>query len=129
MSHNSVAVRRERHDRRCTFEAVGSNFRAEILPARRARWLSAGRELVAPCKLRAVKPAARGEFPFGLRRQFLTHPFCVSGRIHMCDMHDRVVVQSVDIAFRSGKGGANRRFSETATILPNCADRRAAMAA
>ena len=63
--------------------------------------LSAGREFIAPGELGAVETASRGEFPLGFGRQVLTRPFCVGERIGECDVHDRVIVERVDIAVRT----------------------------
>ena len=63
--------------------------------------LAAGRELIAPGKLGAVEPAARDEFPFGLGRQLLADPRGVSQRVRKCHMHDRMIVEPVDVALRT----------------------------
>ena len=63
--------------------------------------LATGREFVTPGEFGAVEPAARGEFPFGLGRQVLAGPFGVglaSGKRHV---HDRMIVEPVDVALRT----------------------------
>jgi hypothetical protein len=60
--------------------------------------LSARGELIAPGELGAVEAAARGEFPFGFRRQVLARPFGVSERVRIGDMDDGMAVQPVDVA-------------------------------
>ena len=56
--------------------------------------LSARRELIAPGELGAVEAAARGEFPFGFRRQVLAGPFGVGQRIRISDMDDGKFLRS-----------------------------------
>ena len=51
--------------------------------------------------LGAVEPAARGEFPFGLGRQILAGPLRVGERIGERHVHDRMIVERVDVALRS----------------------------
>src|SRR3954469_23441210 len=70
---DAVAVRRERHDRRRALIAIflAVLVRKRALPSIR-HVLAAGCKFIAPRKLRLFKPAARREFPFGFRRQFLT---------------------------------------------------------
>ena len=46
----------------------------------------------------AVEPAARGEFPFGFGRQFLAGPSRVGLRVAIGDVHDRMIVEAVDVA-------------------------------
>ena len=62
--------------------------------------LAAGRELIAPGELRAVEPAARGEFPLGLGRQILARPSGIGERIGKGDVHDGMIVEHVDAALR-----------------------------
>ena len=62
--------------------------------------LAAGREFIAPGELGAVETAARGKFPFGFGRQILAGPFGVGERIAIGDVHDRMIVEPVDVALR-----------------------------
>src|SRR5262252_10408472 len=64
----SVAVRRKSPDRGGSLVAVGRKVfvREGSLPSV-CHLVSAGRELIAPGEFGAVKPAARGELPLGLR--------------------------------------------------------------
>src|ERR1700740_858745 len=75
---DAVAVRRKRLHRRGAREAVGAQIlvRKIALPGI-GHVLATRRELVAPGELGAVEAAARGEFPFGLGRQFLAGPLGV----------------------------------------------------
>ena len=114
-----VAVRRECGDRRCALVAVG----AKILPRKFAlpgvrHVLAAGRELIAPGKLGAVEPAARDEFPFGLGRQLLADPRGVSQRVRKCHMHDRMIVEPVDVALRTVGVAPVRAFQERPPLAP-----------
>ena len=60
--------------------------------------LAAGRELVAPGEFGAIEPAARGELPFRFGRQFLAGPLCVGERVGEGHVHDRMIVERVDVA-------------------------------
>ena len=91
--------------------------------------LAAGRKLIAPGKFRAVKPAARGEFPFGLGRQVFAGPFGVGQRVHECHMHDRMIVEPVDVAVAGRRGDASRRPLGISTIDSSRVDRLGATAA
>ena len=62
---------------------------------------AAGRELVAPGKLGAVEPAARGELPFGLCRNVFAGPLGVGQRVGERHVHDRMIVQIIDVALRA----------------------------
>ena len=55
-------------------------------------------KFVPPGCLGAVKPAARGEFPFGLAREVLASPAGIGERIAIGDVHHRMVVVPIDIA-------------------------------
>src|SRR5262249_54337964 len=73
---DAVAVRWERSYRRGSFVAILTKVLIwKLALPRVGHMLAARRELVAPGELGAVEPAARGELPFGLRRQFLAGPF------------------------------------------------------
>ena len=98
----AVAIRRECSDRRCALEPILAKVlsRKFTLPGV-GHMLAAGRELVAPGKLGAVKTAARSELPFRLGRQILAGPFGVSQRVRERDVHDRMIVEPIDVAVRS----------------------------
>ena len=49
-------------------------------------------------RVRILKAAACGELPFRLCRQVFAGPFCISERIDMRDMHNRMGVEAVDSA-------------------------------
>ena len=115
----AVAVRRERGDGRCALEAV----RAKVLPRKFTlpgvrHMLSARHELIAPGKLGTVEPAARGEFPFGLGRQVLAGPFGVSQRVGERHMHDRMMVEPVDVALRAVGVAPVRALEEGPPFTP-----------
>src|SRR6185312_9841369 len=76
---------------------------AEILPGEFAlpgigTMLAAWRELVAPGIFGSVHSAARSELPFCLGGQVLAGPLCISERVRIGDMHDRMTVEHVDTA-------------------------------
>ena len=98
----AVAVRRERRDRRGAFEAVLVMVLARkfALPGV-GHVLAAGRELVAPGVVGAVEPAARREFPFGFGRQLLAGPARVSERVGERHVHDRMIVEALEVALGS----------------------------
>src|SRR5436309_9866066 len=98
----AVAVSWECGDRGCALEAVRAKILARefALPGIR-HMLALRHELIAPGKLGAVKPTACGEFPFGLGRQVLAGPFGVSERVDERHMHDRMIVEPIDIALRA----------------------------
>ena len=50
--------------------------------------------------LGAVEPAARGKLPFRLGRQFLAGPLRVGQRVGKGHVHDRMIVERVDVALR-----------------------------
>ena len=89
--------------------------------------LAAGRELVAPGKLGAVEPAARGELPFGLGRQVLAGPFGVGQRVGERHMHDRMIVEPVDIALRAVGMAPVRALEEGPPLDSSRADRPGAI--
>ena len=84
--------------------------------------LAAWRKFVAPGKFGAVEPTARGKFPFGFGRQILARPFGVSQRVAEGDVHDRMIVEPVDVALRP-VGMTPIGAFKNATIRPNFADR------
>jgi hypothetical protein len=57
-----------------------------------------GRELVAPGIIGAIEPAARGEFPFSLRRQFLSRPTGIGFGVTISDVDDGMIVKPADRA-------------------------------
>ena len=95
----AVAVRRKRRHRRGALVAV----LVEILARKFAlpgvgHVLAAGREFIAPGELGAVEAAARGKLPFGFGRQVLAGPSRIGQRIGIRDVHDRMIVEHVDVA-------------------------------
>src|SRR4029079_16192169 len=100
---HAVAVWRECRHRRGTLEAVLVEVLSREFALPGVRHVpAAGRELIAPRKLRAVEPAARGVFPLGFGRQCLTGPCGVGLRIGKRHMHDRMVVERVDATLWAG---------------------------
>jgi hypothetical protein len=98
----AVAVGRECGDGRCALEAVRTKILARKFTLPGVRHIfSAGHELIAPGKLGAVETAARGKFPFGLGGQVLAGPFGVSRRVRERHMHNRMIVEPLDIALRA----------------------------
>src|SRR6266478_4340798 len=90
----AVAVGWKRGDGRRAFEAVGRKIlEGEITLPGVSHVLAAGKLLIPPGEFRAVQSAARGEFPFGLSRQFLPDPLRIGERISVSDVDDRVVVK------------------------------------
>jgi len=80
--------------------------------------LAAGRQLIAPGKHGAVEPAARREFPFGLRRQVLAGPSGVGQCVREGDVHDRMIVEPVDVAFRAIGVAPVRALEEGPPLAP-----------
>src|SRR5579872_1683442 len=99
---DAITVRRKRHYRRGAVEAVLAFVlvREISLPGIGAM-LSAKRELVAPSVFGTVEPAASGKLPLRFSRQVLAGPFGKSEGIGISNVHDRVIVQAVDVAFWS----------------------------
>ena len=97
-----VAVRRKRRHRRRALKAVAAKILARkfALPGI-GHVLAVGRELVAPGKLGAVEPAARGELPFGLGRNVFAGPLGVGQRVGERHVHDRMIVEIIDVALRA----------------------------
>ena len=96
---DAVAVGREGAHRRGPRPAVG----AQVLVGKVAlpgvgHMPAVRRELVAPGEVRAVQPAARGEFPFRFGRQFLAGPPGVGLGVLERHLHDGMIVQSADMA-------------------------------
>src|SRR6266478_7034080 len=98
----AVAVGWKRGDGRRAFEAVGRKIlkREITLPGVR-HMLAARKLLVTPGEIRAIKPTARGKFPFGLGRQFLAGPFGIGFDVPIGDVDNRMVVEPADIAART----------------------------
>ena len=95
----AVSVRRERGHRRSALEAVGVGVLAREFALPGIGHVTAvGREFVAPGKFGAVKPAARRKFPFRFGRQVLAGPLRVGERVAEGHMHDRMIVEPVDVA-------------------------------
>ena len=116
---DAVAVRRKCGHRRSALEAVlvVVLVRKLALPGVR-HVLAARRELVAPREFRAVEPAARGELPLGFGRQFLAGPLRVSLRIGEGHMHDRMIVERVDVALRPVRMPPVRAPGELPPLAP-----------
>src|SRR5690349_9078162 len=83
----AVAVRRESSDGRGALVSVALQVLVweGALPGVR-HLPPAGRELIAPGKRSAVEPAARGELPFRLGRQFLAGPFRIGFGVAIRDV-------------------------------------------
>src|ERR1700730_14814476 len=96
---DAVAVRREGRDRRGAIEAVAADIllREFALPGI-GHVLAAGRELVAPGELCTIKRATGGEFPFRFGRKILAGPARKGERVGIGDVHDRMIVERVDVA-------------------------------
>ena len=94
---DAVAVRWERRHRRGSFVAVERKIlvRKTALPGV-GHVLAAGRELVTPRKLGAVKTATRGELPFRFRRQLLSDPPGIGFGIAVRDVNHGVIIESAD---------------------------------
>ena len=99
---NAIAVRRKSRNRRGAIKTIGAEIllREFALPGV-GKVLASGRELVAPGIFSLVQSAARREFPFRLGRQILAGPSCVGERVGIGDVHHRMFVERVDVAFRS----------------------------
>ena len=55
-------------------------------------------EFIAPRKFGAVESAARREFPFGFGRQFLAGPARIGERVAEGHVHDRMIVEPLEVA-------------------------------
>lgn len=82
-----MAVRRERCDRRGPLEAVA----VRVLPRKLAlpgvgHVTAVRRQLVAPCVVGAVEPAACGKLPFGFGRELLSGPLGVGKRVFVAGL-------------------------------------------
>ena len=98
---DAIAIRRKRRHRRGAIETVIAQIFVRKISLPGVGYVpTTGPEFVAPGKLGTVEPTARGVFPFGFGWQLLAHPFSVSQRIGVRHMHDRMVVQRIDIALR-----------------------------
>ena len=116
---DAVAVRRKRHHRRGALVTVlAFIFVREISLPGIGAMLSAGRELVAPGEFGAVEAAARGELPLRFGRQVLARPFGVGERVRISDVHDRMIVQAVDVALRPVRMPPIRALQEPPPFAP-----------
>src|SRR4029079_18674251 len=93
----SVAVRGKSADRRRTFVSVA----CEVLPGeltlpRVSHMTVARQECVAPGVSCSLEPTSCGEFPLSLSRQRLAFPRSKSLCVTECDVHDRVLLSSLD---------------------------------
>jgi hypothetical protein len=89
-----VAVRRKGHDRRGTLEPILADvLDREVSPPDVGHVPAARHRRITPGKLLAVEPAARSELSLRFGGQVLARPAPIEG-----DVHDRVVVESLDIA-------------------------------
>src|SRR5690606_24995764 len=61
--------------------------------------LAPWREFITPSKLRAIKTAPGGKFPLRLGRELLATPFGIRDYILPSDMHDGVLLSSLQRAF------------------------------
>src|SRR5437763_16887623 len=95
----AVAVSRKCVDWRGTLETIGRKIlvREVALPGIR-HVLATRRQFVAPGEFRAVESAARRKFPFGFGRQFLPGPFGIGFDIPAGAGHDRVAIETADVA-------------------------------
>ena len=57
--------------------------------------------IVSPSEIGALDSASRGEFPLRLGGKFFASPSCVSLRVFIRNVHDRVVLDTFDRAFWS----------------------------
>src|SRR4029453_7870107 len=95
----AVTVWRECADRRSALKAIGIGILAREFSLPGICHVTAGRrEFIAPRKFGVLKPAARREFPFRFGRQILASPFGVGERITEGHMHDRMIVQTTNVA-------------------------------
>ena len=116
----AIAVRWKSADRRRALVAVVFQiFVREFALPGIGHVFAVRREFIAPGKLGTLEAAARGELPFGFRRQFLSGPLRVSFGIFVRDVDDGMIFASLDpaaAAIRMPPVGAKPKFPPSAPI-------------
>lgn len=116
---DAIAVRRKGEHRGSADEAVVAAVLVREIPLPRVGAMpSAGRKLVAPGEVGAVKAAARRVFPLGLGWQIPSRPFRVGERVSESDVHNGMIVKPVDIALGTVRMAPVRPLEQCPPLTP-----------